>query len=42
MATKWNPTGIAVIGLGLVIGWAFGGQIGLGVAAVILTIVQLF
>ena len=38
---KWNPTGLAVIGLGLIAGYSFGGQIGLGIAAVLLIILQL-
>lgn len=37
-----NPTGVAIIGLGLIAGYAFGGIHGVGIASVILLLLQLF
>ena len=41
MKTHWNPSGIAIVFLGLIAGYSFGGSTGLGIASIILIVIQL-
>jgi len=38
---NWNPTGVAIIVLGLIIGYCFGDKMGVGIAACLLFLIQL-